>query len=249
MDKLQDMEHFMWDIETLGTGADSVVTSIGIVKFNIENGKILGKYATEFDVQEQLEAGRTVTASTLAFWMKQPRDAQSQVLDAMGDTGMLLMSMDGALRSLTGWIHDNSTGKKLSIWGNGPSFDNAIMKDLYSMSNIKYPFKYNDDRCMRTMVDMCRTLTDIDPKEEVANVGTVHNALDDAVYQAKVISFALSQIKKAVNPNRTSLYSYDVVDLVRAIKLKPESRYIEVKALEKRSLSEEGPATLISVTK
>jgi hypothetical protein len=247
MDLMKNMDHFVWDIETLGTEADAVVTNIGIVKFNFLTGKVLASYETAFDVQEQLEAGRTVEASTLAFWFKQPEDAQKPVLQAMGESDIIIDSLNGALRMLSGWIQDNSTGADVSIWGNGPSFDNAIMKDLYRQAGLKYPFKYNADRCMRTIVDICRNSVGVDPKKAIENVGVVHDALDDAVYQAKVISYANNKISEATNPNVDNLDFFKTADLVASLIKRGGVENKVVPAYEKSSLRAIGPATLVLV--
>jgi hypothetical protein len=70
--------------------------------------------------------------------------------------------------------------RKRKIWGNGASFDNAILAELYRVAKHPSPWEYWNDRCYRTLKNLYKQV--VPPPERK---GTHHNALDDAVFQAE----------------------------------------------------------------
>ena len=74
----------MCDFETLDKLGTSAVISIGLVKFNLEdedNYESLEEdgrtFDCVFDIQDQLNMGRTVSFDTLQWWMQQDKMAQA----------------------------------------------------------------------------------------------------------------------------------------------------------------------------
>ena len=72
------MNHLMIDLETLGTLADSVVLSVGAVKFDLDSDAVdeRGFYGS-VSIDSNLEAGRRIEEDTLLWWLKQPVAAQA----------------------------------------------------------------------------------------------------------------------------------------------------------------------------
>jgi hypothetical protein len=65
----------------------------------------------------------------------------------------------------------------MRLWGNGASFDNAILAHAYARCGATPPWKFWNDRCYRTVAALTAT-----PRQQG---GTHHNALDDARSQAE----------------------------------------------------------------
>ncbi len=63
------------------------------------------------------------------------------------------------------------------MWGNGSDFDNTLLEEAYRATGIKPPWRFTGNRCYRTVKNLF-------PDVWVDPVGTAHNALDDATYQA-----------------------------------------------------------------
>ena len=78
------MNHLMIDLETLGTAADSVILSVGAVKFDLHSTAIddHGFYGS-ISIDSNFDAGRRVSEDTLLWWLKQPAAAQA-VLERVG---------------------------------------------------------------------------------------------------------------------------------------------------------------------
>jgi len=79
---------------------------------------------------------------------------------------------------LNQFIITNSDSETVRVWGNGSNFDNVILEHTYRLLNIKLAWKNQNDRCFRT-------LKKIYPEMKIERCGTYHNALDDAITQAK----------------------------------------------------------------
>jgi DNA polymerase III alpha subunit (gram-positive type) len=74
-------DHVMIDIETLGTNTDTVVTQIAAVSFNPIKGTILSEFNVHIDIQDALNEGFTVSASTILWWFAQDEDARLNLIE------------------------------------------------------------------------------------------------------------------------------------------------------------------------
>ncbi len=165
----------MIDLETLGTGPDAVVISIGAVMFNPQSMEINSTFYMALEIQEQLNRGRKIDSDTLKWWMQQS-DAAKRVFNEKAKT------VKEVLETLAWWIKENSNVKKIKVWGNGSSFDISIMDHLYRMYDAVVPWGFNN-------VNDLRTFRRFDAEnEKVEKLGIDHNALDDAKSQALFVS-------------------------------------------------------------
>jgi len=157
----------MLDLETLATDADAVIVSLGAVFFDKEN--IGDKFYAILDLDDQIAKGRTKSEQTLDWWAKQS-DAVRAVFDQPRT------KTPEVLENFTKWLGE----EKVCIWGNGSDFDNAVLGSCYENFGIKRPWSYSNNRCFRTLKNICAF-----PKGGIPpRGGTYHNALDDAVHQA-----------------------------------------------------------------
>ena len=164
----------MIDLETLGTASDTVVLSIGAVEFDVKTKKLGRTFYCELPIQSQINMGRSITAATLNWWMKQEGSAQA-VLDAA-------MSCKDNLDVLVNDFHTFlGTSRPLSVWGNGATFDISILESLFKDVNLKAPWAFTHVMDLRTF----RRFVAKGKKVEVA--GVKHNALDDSIAQAKYV--------------------------------------------------------------
>lgn len=61
----------MIDFETLDTKAGAVLLSAGIILFDPEKPEDREEHYFEFHVEKQIPAGRTISSSTLEWWLRQ----------------------------------------------------------------------------------------------------------------------------------------------------------------------------------
>lgn len=166
--------HIMLDIESLGTGPDAVITAIGACKFDPSEDEV-SEHTTFYTRVNPNQQGRVIDASTVMWWLKQS-DAARSMYAGIGKEPLL----PAALMSFGSWC----TSVRIDgMWGNGSDFDNAILGHAYKQRELPLPWSYGKNRCFRTVKNMLL------PKEYVAPVreGTHHNALDDAIYQARCL--------------------------------------------------------------
>lgn len=82
-----------------------------------------------------------------------------------------------------------------SDWGNGASFDCVILRNSYSLTGQPVPWQWWNDRDVRTIVELGKVIG-FDPKRDMPFKGTRHNALDDAIHQAKYVSAIWKKLAK-----------------------------------------------------
>jgi hypothetical protein len=70
-----------------------------------------------------------------------------------------------------------------TLWGNGATFDNVILRNLYARHLKVFPLGFWTDRDLRTAVD----IYNIDVGA-VPFVGIRHYCLDDARHQVKILT-------------------------------------------------------------
>lgn len=165
------MNDVMIDIETMDTKPSSIVLSIGAVKFCLKTGRLGDEFHRVLNIQEQIDVGRTLSASTLQWWMKQSREAKEVFLKPQ--YGVL-----DVLNDFTEYFQKEGT---LFVWGNGASFDPVIIDNLYRSFKKQSPWQYWNVMDVRTIK---RFLGKNDP---IKNLGITHNALDDSIAQAKYV--------------------------------------------------------------
>lgn len=169
--------HIMVDLETLDTTPSAVVTSIGAVAFDPYSKELGDNFYLELtdDLAVQQERGRTISADTVVWWMRQGQAAQQLFAPRSGSA--VRCSTASALTHFTDFVRLNG-GKDAKLWGNGADFDNVILGSLYKSFGVNKPWSYGNNRCFRTIKNLKGAPGSPD------RVGVHHNALDDAVTQA-----------------------------------------------------------------
>ena len=156
--------NIMLDLETLGICPGSVILSIGAVEFDMSG--IHREFYTNIDSMSSQDAGCTIDASTVKWWMLQSSTARAALFVAP-------TQLDIALDSFTEWLPDTLGG----IWGNGANFDNVLLVKAYRILGKTAPWSFRKDRCYRTIKSLA-------PDISLKRVGTHHNSLNDAKTQA-----------------------------------------------------------------
>ncbi|WP_439221579.1 3'-5' exoribonuclease domain-containing protein [Escherichia fergusonii] len=170
-------DHLMIDLETMGKNPDAPIISIGAIFFDPQTGDVGPEFSKTIDLET---AGGVIDWDTIKWWLKQSREAQSAI---MTDE----IPLDDALLQLREFIDENSGEFFVQVWGNGANFDNTILRRSYERQGITCPWRYYNDRDVRTIVELGKAI-DFDARTAIPFEGERHNALDDARYQAKYVS-------------------------------------------------------------
>ncbi|EJI7525081.1 3'-5' exoribonuclease, partial [Escherichia coli] len=161
--------HLMIDLETMGKNPDAPIISIGAIFFDPQTGDMGPEFSKTIDLDT---AGGVIDRDVIKWWLKQSREAQSAI---MTDE----IPLDDALLQLREFIDENSGEFFVQVWGNGANFDNVILRRSYERQGIPCPWRYCNDRDVRTIVELGKAI-DFDARTAIPFEGERHNALDDA---------------------------------------------------------------------
>ncbi|ELW9959157.1 3'-5' exoribonuclease [Escherichia coli] len=169
--------HLMIDLETMGKNPDAPINALAGKFFDPATGEMGPEFSKTIDLET---AGGVIDRDTIKWWLKQSREAQSAILTDE-------IPLDDALLQLREFIDENSGEFFVQVWGNGANFDNVILRRSYERQGIPCPWRYTNDRDVRTMVALGLVM-DFDARSAITFEGERHNALHDARYQAKYVS-------------------------------------------------------------
>ncbi|HBV4313220.1 TPA: exonuclease [Klebsiella quasipneumoniae] len=178
-----DYVHVMVDLETMGKKNNAPIVAIGAVVFDPATGSIGESFYKVVCLESSVNWGAVIDPSTVIWWLKQSSEARSAIVN---DDAIPLQD---ALLQFREFVSDNVAGgsKKAQVWGNGASFDNSILRSSYDCIAEDYPWEYWNDRDVRTMVELGQAIS-FDPKTTIPFEGSRHNALADAIHQARYVS-------------------------------------------------------------
>lgn len=166
-------DRVMVDIETLGLEPGAAILSIGAVRFDTDG--LGATFERTIDLESCQEAGLTIDAGTLEWWLQQDADAQ-HVLTG-GDP---LRDVLEAFAEFYAFADE--------IWANSPAFDCEHLAAAYDAVDKTVPWKYYEQRDVRTVLNLPAA-------PDFEQEGTEHDALDDAVYQAKAVGETLAALE------------------------------------------------------
>ncbi|EPD1225950.1 3'-5' exoribonuclease domain-containing protein [Escherichia coli] len=169
--------HLSVDLETMGTNPDAPINSIGGKFFDPATGEMGPEFSKAIDLET---SGGIIDRKTIKWWAKRSREAQSAIFTDE-------IPLDDALLQLREFINENSGESFVQIWGNGANFDNVILRRSYERQGISCPWRYYNDRDVRTIVELGNSIG-FDVRMAIPFEGVPHNALDDARHKAKQVS-------------------------------------------------------------
>jgi len=171
----KEMTHFMIDIETLGTRSNAVILSIGVALFDMK-GTVEAVFHRRIDIQSCLDAGLQVDGDTIEWWFKQ-EDKNIKKLVSMNTKRLkdVLEELTRLAMGINSWY----------VWSHGSNFDLVLLENAYKAVGGKAWWKYSNVRDTRTLFDAANY-------KYTAKGG--HDALEDAMNQAKAVAEAYQQL-------------------------------------------------------
>lgn len=162
----QDTSVIVLDIETLDTRPTAAIIAIAAVRIDpYEVNPVVHSFCAFIDPRSAMQYG-TVDAGTLAWWMQQTDKVRAQW---EGTTSL----RDGLL-NFSAWFPDENR----EVYGRGSDFDNTILAHAYRVLEIPMPWKFRNNRCLRT-------LTALAPSVPFVRAAVEHDALADAIAEAE----------------------------------------------------------------
>jgi DNA polymerase III epsilon subunit-like protein len=162
------------DLETLSTHPNACIVSIGAVAFNLQDG-VLDEFFINVDAASSKSHGLHLDSNTIQWWQQQSKEAQrSWQSDPQ--------PLEHALEKFAEFYQKGNP-----IWGNGSSFDITILESAYyaigwdkdKVYGDHLPWKFWDIYDMRTLTSLLG--------KKLEKTGVNHNALDDAMAEAKLL--------------------------------------------------------------
>lgn len=176
------MNNLMLDLESMAKNTSAPIVSIAAVFFEPATGEIGSQFYTNVKLDSEMVLGAVPDADTIIWWMKQSSEARAAI------TSDQVIPVSEALFNLSDFVVANCEQPKyLKVWGNGASFDNVILRGAYERCGMPPCWNWFNDRDVRTIVELGRAIG-FDPKHDLPFDGERHNALADAIHQAKYVS-------------------------------------------------------------
>jgi len=169
----------MIDLETLATTPNAAILTIGACLFDPRGTDVHSKFYERIKLESQEDYGRTINEDTLQWWSQQDPQIQE---DAFGE-GVDRIDLRDAMKKLYTFGLGTS-----NVWSHGSVFDVVIIEDICRSFQQAVTWKFWEVRDTRTLFDLAGVSVRIEGK---------HNALTDAVAQAKAVqeSYAKLNIK------------------------------------------------------
>lgn len=166
----------MIDLETMGNRPGCAIRSIGACAFDPTTGATWRHFKVNIDPDSCAQVELHEDPKTKAWWAEQSAEAQA----AFAVDPVPLAEALHALGRSFPW------SKSTRVWCHGANFDDPILKVAYYRSHFiaTPPWSFRNVRCTRTLY----ALAGIKPDR---SVGVHHDALDDAIAQAKAVAQAL----------------------------------------------------------
>lgn len=183
-EEVPEYKHVMLDLETIGNDYDGIFTTIGAVQFDPVQGMIGRTFYMNVNWESAVAAGRTITPGTIKWWMQQEPAALAEIIKD-GEP------LEHVLRCFAEWFPADGI-----VWGKGPNFDVGKLEHAFGYYSI--PWKFRNIRCVRTILDedLLGYMADI-PLRDFERTGTYHNALDDAINQARQVCLVAQALRTA----------------------------------------------------
>lgn len=183
------MKQLMIDLETLSTEDDAVVLAIGAVIFDEEKVLDSKGWQLRFD-----NMSGHIDPETVRWWMDQSKEAQQVTFGGERVPAFV------AAHELKGMIDKH---QPTTFWANDPHFDYVILRNWWHRNQratqdkgtmmqpgigYAWPFKYNQPRSYRTMVELAEQhgFTP-EMRGQAKGMYVAHSAVEDAAAQARVI--------------------------------------------------------------
>lgn len=167
------MTHVMVDLETWGLMPGAALRSIGAAVFNPRTGETSHTFYRNITRASCEAVGLEVDPETEKWWAEASPEAQAALEKDP-------VSLSTALGSFLKWW-DAVSGE--FFWSQGANFDEVLLKAALDACMLDVPWAYWNVRCCRTVL----ALNNRKPER----AGMHHNALDDALNQAKAVGAAI----------------------------------------------------------
>jgi len=192
------MRDLMIDLETWALQPDAALRSIGAVYFELGVGK-MGGLGDSFYMNVSDDStdamGFYKDPQTEQWWSEQSEAARK----VFGDNPRHIVAV---LDRFNDWIASGLMLDELRVWSHGASFDITLLTESLRICGFGKPlWNHRNIRDTRTLIGIGEALTGEEIQWDEFE-GTPHNALDDAVHQARHMIKIMSILKGTYNAGK-----------------------------------------------
>lgn len=191
MDKVRN--DIMVDLETLGIEDGSTIFQIAAASFDLTTGEI------HDEIDLKLNIGKSdnlqVDGGTLRWWLKTDSDLLAELISEGNLTELEMYTQFAA------WVRKHESPK---LWGNGILFDNVKLQQKMEEFGLRYPIYYQNDRDVRTILDLASTVSGLTQKEIKESVAKesgdrerAHDAIYDVRWQIRLVNYCYELLTKS----------------------------------------------------
>jgi hypothetical protein len=134
----------MVDIESLALGPRPVITQIAMLAYELESDELLDDRFVQYlpiEPQQQIIPPRRISASTIAWWMKQSDEAREKFeLNTGTDFEDLVAAIRGLIAAFNRLTHNGTRNYEISA--KGPKFDIVAIETLIEELGLEVPWDY-----------------------------------------------------------------------------------------------------------
>lgn len=176
-------KHVMLDLETFGTKPGSIIRSIGAVVFSPDGGPTGAEFYANIDHESCVDVGLTSDPATVAWWSKQAEATRAALLKDPEPLSVVVHRFDV-------WFSGTDASH---VWCQGANFDAPLWEAACRAVGVRTsPWKFWNVRDTRTVYELC----EFEP-HGMTRLGTYHNALDDARFQALCVQMSVKRLKQS----------------------------------------------------
>ena len=168
----------MVDMETLGQIPLAAVFSIGGVFFHPSKRQLYSEFYMLINPQSCIDLGMISQQDTLDWWEKQSPEARKELDRSFSEGQDIKFAIGEYFKYLKDGSRNFGGVNEIRMMSNGADFDLPILTVAAHLTGQTLPWKFWNNRCFRTLKNMKKVP---EPKRD----GVFHNALDDAIHQAR----------------------------------------------------------------
>lgn len=162
------MLDLMLDCETMGTGPDAALVSIGAVFFSERDGALGDTFYRVINLATAVRSGGQIDPGTVMWWLAQDDAARTAIRTGTSDITEVLTEFQAFVKR---------GGPDVRVWGCSPTFDCLKVERSMKRVGLTVPWKYFNERDYRTVRERNKSI-------KLNERTGLHNALDDAKFQA-----------------------------------------------------------------
>lgn len=175
---MDNVEHIILDLETLGNTPGCGIIAIGAVSLDLHH-RFYEKISPASNRSYRLHTDK----STLAWWDRQSEEARNESFSGT-------KNLDVVLKEFSDWfVKLSPVYGDIEVWGNGADFDLPILHVAYKEAALHCPIGVLSGRCYRTLKKLFPHI------KKGKFIGEKHTAIADARSQAEHLNELLEFVK------------------------------------------------------